>query len=351
MGNAKSVFISYSSLDGFYVEKLTRMLEKMEISYWKAPDMIPAGSNYAKEIPQAIQNCQVFVLLLSESSQKSIWVEKEIDSAIYYRKRIIPFQIDDAPLNDMFRFYLNNVQTISYYKGRREAIESLKGRLCQILGMGNEPGRKISRAGREKQMGSVMSGSVNKNAKKQQNAPHVQKGAGHVQNDAENARKDAAGSQGKAGSARKTEGNSPRSAEKTRTGGRNRTEALTMNHVPEECQYCGGEVRLVEKGTYRCQNCGKDNYDYFQTIRNYLEQMGARSALEIERDTGIPRRVVEYLLKQDYLEIPRLSPVRISCERCGSPIRSGRLCELCMRDRGGGGRTNLRRERWHSGTP
>lgn len=348
MGNAKSVFISYSSLDGFYVEKLTRMLEKMEISYWKAPDMIPAGSNYAKEIPQAIQNCQVFVLLLSESSQKSIWVEKEIDSAIYYRKRIIPFQIDDAPLNDMFRFYLNNVQTISYYKGRREAIEALKGRLCQILGMGDEPGRKVSRAA------------------------HVQKGAGHARKDTANsqgkagparkdtagsqgkegsARKDAVGSQGKAGSARKTEGNSPRSAEKTRTGGRNRTEALTMNHVPEECQYCGGEVRLVEKGTYRCQNCGKDNYDYFQTIRNYLEQMGARSALEIERDTGIPRRVVEYLLKQDYLEIPRLSPVRISCERCGSPIRSGRLCELCMRDRGGGGRTNLRRERWHSGTP
>lgn len=330
MASAKSVFISYSSLDSFYVEKLARMLEKMEISYWKAPDMIPAGSNYAKEIPQAIQNCRVFILMLSESSQKSIWVEKEIDSAIYYRKRIIPFQIDDAPLNDMFRFYLNNVQTISYAKGRREAIEALKGRLRQILNAGE---------------GSFEKGTTDlgRRPKRISEKPKVEKGNhenGMVQDTegrktgvrvSEDASSVSHSRQEKNREADNTE--TQRNKEKKRAvGNRNRTEALTMNHVPEECQYCGGEVRLVEKGTYRCQRCGKDNYDYFQTIRNYLEQMGARSALEIERDTGVPRRVVEYLLKQDYLEIPKLSTLRISCERCGSPIRSGRLCELCMRD-------------------
>lgn len=306
MASTKSVFISYSSKDGLYVDKLTRMLEKMQISYWKAPDMIPAGSNYAKEIPQAIQNCKVFVLLLSDRSQNSIWVEKEIDSAVYYRKKILPFQIDDAPLNDMFRFYLNNVQTISYHRGRREAVEELKRRLRQILEMGEEispPSYQGERSGK---------------------AP---------------AKSPAAERSGKASS-------------KRRATGRNRTEALTMNHVPEECQYCGGEVKFVEKGTYRCQSCGKDNYDYFQTVRNYLEQAGAHSALEIERDTGVPRRVVEHLLKEDYLEIPKLSSIRISCERCGSPIRSGTLCELCSREqmrgtsgRSSGGQWRSRRQR------
>lgn len=332
MASAKSVFISYSSLDSFYVEKLARMLEKMEISYWKAPDMIPAGSNYAKEIPQAIQNCRVFILMLSESSQKSIWVEKEIDSAIYYRKRIIPFQIDDAPLNDMFRFYLNNVQTISYAKGRREAIEALKGRLRQILnaeegGSGKETADKGKYLKRTAEKPAARKGSPEKEMTQKQGTAGGEKNARASENVSPASRekqKDRGEGDNKKAQKNK-EQNRP-------VGSRNRTEALTMNHVPEECQYCGGEVELVEKGTYRCQRCGKNNYDYFQTIRNYLEQMGARSALQIERDTGVPRRVVEYLLKQDYLEIPRLSPLRISCERCGSPIRSGRLCELCMRD-------------------
>ena len=106
----KSVFISYSSKDERYIKKMTQMLEKMGISYWIAPDMIPAGSNYAREIPKAIRDCEIFLLVLSQASQQSIWVEKEIDSAIYYRKTIVPFQIDDSVMTDMFRFYLNNVQ-------------------------------------------------------------------------------------------------------------------------------------------------------------------------------------------------------------------------------------------------
>ena len=119
----KSVFISYCSKDERYIRKMTQMLDKMGISYWIAPDMIPAGSNYAREIPGAIQCCEVFLLVLSKNSQQSIWVEKEIDSAINYRKTIVPFQIDDEPLTDMFRFYLNNVQTIYCVNRPKDAIE------------------------------------------------------------------------------------------------------------------------------------------------------------------------------------------------------------------------------------
>lgn len=129
----KSVFISYSSKDERYIKKMTQMLEKMGITYWIAPDMIPAGSNYAREIPSAIQNCDIFLLVLSKASQQSIWVEKEIDSAIYYRKTIVPFQIDDSPMTDMFRFYLNNVQTIYCANRPKDAIEELKQRLRTLL--------------------------------------------------------------------------------------------------------------------------------------------------------------------------------------------------------------------------
>lgn len=52
----------------------------------KAPDMIPVGSNYAREIPRAIRECDLFLLILSKESQESVWVEKEVDSAICYKK-------------------------------------------------------------------------------------------------------------------------------------------------------------------------------------------------------------------------------------------------------------------------
>ena len=66
----KSVFISYSSKDERYIKKMTQMLEKMGISYWIAPDMIPAGSNYAREIPKAIRDCEIF---LRRPSSQSGW--------------------------------------------------------------------------------------------------------------------------------------------------------------------------------------------------------------------------------------------------------------------------------------
>ena len=145
----KSVFISYSSKDERYIKKMTQMLEKMGITYWIAPDMIPAGSNYAREIPSAIQNSDIFLLVLSKASHQSIWVEKEIDSAIYYRKTIVPFHIDDSPMTDMYRYYLNNVQT-SYCANRpKDAIEELKQRLRTLLKLTAEsihnPGGKKDR--------------------------------------------------------------------------------------------------------------------------------------------------------------------------------------------------------------
>ncbi len=106
------VFISYSSRDIIYVNQMLDAMKKVGIEYWKAPDRIPAGSNYAKEIPAAINDCRLFLLILSEASQESIWVEKELDTAIRCHKKVLPVKIDNSELNDMFKFYLNNVQIL-----------------------------------------------------------------------------------------------------------------------------------------------------------------------------------------------------------------------------------------------
>lgn len=292
----KSVFISYSSKDERYIKKMTQMLEKMGITYWIAPDMIPAGSNYAREIPSAIQNCDIFLLVLSKASQQSIWVEKEIDSAIYYRKTIVPFQIDDSPMTDMFRFYLNNVQTIYCANRPKDAIEELKQRLRTLLKLTAEsihnPGGKKDRGESSTSKEETTEGRDSEN----KDAPTEQESEIAIAR-------------------------------------RKRESFLRSSGIPTACGYCGGDLEKISRGVYRCKKCGRENYDYFQTVRNFLRKYGAKPAIIIERETGVPRQVIEQFVSDEYLEIPKLEPMRLSCVKCGASIRTGTLCENCKNAR------------------
>ena len=109
------VFISYKS-DEYDTANLVRnRLEQEGIGCWIAPDCIEGGQSYARQIPKAISECNVFVLLISRQSMDSIWVAREVDRAINEGKCVMPFLTEDAPLTDEFRFYLTNVQQYPAY--------------------------------------------------------------------------------------------------------------------------------------------------------------------------------------------------------------------------------------------
>lgn len=258
----KTVFISYSSKDFLYVRGIVELLKSIGAAYWKAPEMIPAGSNYAREIPAAIRDCDVFLLVVSQASQKSIWVEKELDTAINHRKKILPIKLDDEPLNDLFKFYLNNVQMISYDVEREKLVDFLREQLGQTY-------VKIK------------------------------------------------------------EESTPIPNEETKKRFLRRHNALSVNKAPVECRFCKGSLREISKGVFECLVCGKNSYDYYQTVRRYLERNGNASAVMIERATGVPRKAIEYLLKEEYLEISRQDSFRLKCVRCGKDIRTGVLCDRC----------------------
>ncbi len=310
MANVKTVFVSYSSEDRKLVNTIVNMLKEEGISYWKAPEMIPAGSSYAREIPRAIKECEVFLLVLSRTSQKSIWVEKEIDSAISHRKTIIPFQIDDVPMNDTFRFYLNNVQMISYALDGVDAMEELKSHLNQLVKNGDSK-QSITATNTEdftqdEKKSVVISPITVQDVSLKKQDP-------------------------KRSMTRKADSN-----------------ALRMNRIPLECDHCGGKfLENITMGTYRCRDCGKDSYDDFQTIRNYLDVVGTAPAAVIERNTGVPKRIIEYFFRDEYLEIPKSSPIRVPCERCGAPIRTGTLCDACKSGTNKE-KKNDRKGTWHS---
>lgn len=130
----KDVFISYKAEEFDDANWVKCTLENNGISCWMAPASIPGGSSYASEIPQAIRSCKVFVLLLSEKSQQSKWVPRELDQAINENKIVMPFMLENCALKDDFNFYLTNVQRYAAYESKAKAIEKMIQEIKSVLG-------------------------------------------------------------------------------------------------------------------------------------------------------------------------------------------------------------------------
>lgn len=112
----KYVFISYSTKNQEDANAVRYYLEKNGVNTWMAPYDIPPGDTYAKIINQAIKNCSCCVLVLSNASQQSNWVPREIERVINYQKILIPISIENVILNDMFEFYISTNQIVNVGK-------------------------------------------------------------------------------------------------------------------------------------------------------------------------------------------------------------------------------------------
>ena len=127
------VFISYSSKEYREACLVNDVLIKNGVSTWMAPESIPGGSNYTKEIPKAISSCKIFLLILSDNAQKSRWVSTEVENAFKKEKIILPFVIESFILNDEFDFLLSQSQRIEAYEKKSKALEELVSRITSIL--------------------------------------------------------------------------------------------------------------------------------------------------------------------------------------------------------------------------
>ena len=75
---ANDVFISYSTKNTDIAKTIRDLFQSHGITCWMAPESIPAGSNYPKEIPYGILYSKLAVLILSKASLEFVWVNQEI---------------------------------------------------------------------------------------------------------------------------------------------------------------------------------------------------------------------------------------------------------------------------------
>lgn len=102
------VFISYSSQDKVVAEAIRETLENASLGCWIAPRDITPGRKYAEAILDGIDQCKVFLLVLTESANGSPQVEMEVNRAASNNKLILLFKLDQGRLSKSLEYYLGN---------------------------------------------------------------------------------------------------------------------------------------------------------------------------------------------------------------------------------------------------
>jgi hypothetical protein len=91
------VFISYSHQDRGYVEKLAEYLTARDVPVWY-DYQVETGTPFSQRIQMAIDECSVFIALLSPASAASDWARNELARARRIRKPIKPIKLVDADI-------------------------------------------------------------------------------------------------------------------------------------------------------------------------------------------------------------------------------------------------------------
>jgi hypothetical protein len=98
-----SCFISYSSKDEEFAKRLYNDLQSEGVRCWFAPEDLKIGEKFRVRIDESIRLYDKLLLVLSESSVASEWVEKEVETAFEKEREqgktvLFPVRLDDAVL-------------------------------------------------------------------------------------------------------------------------------------------------------------------------------------------------------------------------------------------------------------
>jgi len=99
-----SCFISYSSKDDGFATELHTKLAAQSVRCWFAPEDLKIGDRFQERIEESIRLYDKLLVVLSENSVNSPWVEREVQAAFEKEQRqgstvLFPVRLDDAVMD------------------------------------------------------------------------------------------------------------------------------------------------------------------------------------------------------------------------------------------------------------
>ncbi len=127
------IFFSYHTDSSVsIVQETAKTLEAFDIRSWFAKRDIKATQNYTNVIPDAIDACKLFVLILNKYSMKSTQVTREVNIAMDKFKPILIINIDNSPLSDNSIVYVSaaSSQVVTVTESNRSVMAQ---KICQNI--------------------------------------------------------------------------------------------------------------------------------------------------------------------------------------------------------------------------
>lgn len=91
------IFISYSRTNEEFVRDLWIALGREGFETWWDRENLRAGDDWAKHLEQAVDTCEVLVVVISEAALESQWVRMEYERALSQGKSVFPVLLENTP--------------------------------------------------------------------------------------------------------------------------------------------------------------------------------------------------------------------------------------------------------------
>ena len=114
MNDNKFAFISYSRNDYDFVIEIVEYLEQHGVKVYIDKRDIPPGADFAESIVAAIEKAACCILVFSDSSNKSHYVFREINSAVNHNKKIIPIRVNGVIPSRTIEFYIGTNNWVDF---------------------------------------------------------------------------------------------------------------------------------------------------------------------------------------------------------------------------------------------
>jgi hypothetical protein len=127
---ARVAFISHASEDAAIAATIADYLENNGVSCWIAPRDLTPGREYSSEIVDGIESSAVFVLVLSENANESIYVKREVERAVSKGKPVFPIRVREVMPSKSLELFISSAHWIDAWK---PPMEKYLERLAQSI--------------------------------------------------------------------------------------------------------------------------------------------------------------------------------------------------------------------------
>lgn len=127
------IFISHSSKDKAWVEKLYKKLEEKGVKTWYDDSELKIGDNLREKINEGLNECNYGIVVLSEYFIDSFWTKKEYDSLFAFMENGKLFPINHGLSKEQLESFDKSLSNIIYRDTKKFSVDEIANEICRKI--------------------------------------------------------------------------------------------------------------------------------------------------------------------------------------------------------------------------